>query len=384
MRTSGLSSRARATSSFARVMSALTVSWNTGACHAAVSRRAIVLRIDVSGTDSISPAGTAAGAAAGAGDRAALDVLGDDPALGPRAGQRMQVDAALARDPARKRRRLDAAAVGSAAAVGNGSTGDSANLVRLGNVAVGLRRRFGAARGLGLTSSPASPIHAIVWPTGASPSSRAIFSSTPREVRLDLLRHLVGVDLEERLALLRPCHLRTSATCDRSGLHALAEARQLDLVGHAGLLPDGPPDRREHVVRRSARRTAPSPARTRAARTSRRRARSARRASRTPCTAARPPPRRRSPCASPPRARRRRGSSSSRSRRARPRRAAAACAGRPPRRRCRPPRRASAASSERCTSGPVAITVTSVPSRSVRALPSGIGSSSSGTSPLTG
>src|SRR5579862_5115671 len=44
-RTSGLSSRTRATSSFARVMSALTVSWKTGACQAAVRRRAIVLRI---------------------------------------------------------------------------------------------------------------------------------------------------------------------------------------------------------------------------------------------------------------------------------------------------------------------------------------------------
>ena len=65
-RTSGFSSRTRATSSFARVMSALTVSWKTGACHAAVRRRAIVLRIFVSGTDSISPVGTAAGAADGA------------------------------------------------------------------------------------------------------------------------------------------------------------------------------------------------------------------------------------------------------------------------------------------------------------------------------
>ena len=45
---------------------------------------------------------------------------------------------------------------------------------------------------------------------------------------------------------------------------------------------------------------------------------------------------------------------------------------------------ASAALSERCTSGPVAITVTSVPSRTTRALPSGIGSSFSGTSSLIG
>ena len=66
MRTSGFSPRAAATSSFARVMSALTVSWKTGASHAAVRRRAIVLRMFVSGTDSISPVGTAAGAAGAA------------------------------------------------------------------------------------------------------------------------------------------------------------------------------------------------------------------------------------------------------------------------------------------------------------------------------
>ena len=65
-------SRRRATSrsrsSSERVMSTETVSWKTGACQASVSRRAIVLRIDVSSISSTSPAGaaTAAGAALGA------------------------------------------------------------------------------------------------------------------------------------------------------------------------------------------------------------------------------------------------------------------------------------------------------------------------------
>ena len=44
----------------------------------------------------------------------------------------------------------------------------------------------------------------------------------------------------------------------------------------------------------------------------------------------------------------------------------------------------SAAFSASGTIRPIAITVTSVPSRMTRALPSGIGSSSSGTSPLSG
>src|SRR5439155_10321207 len=66
MRTSGFSSRARPTSSFARSMSALTVNWKTGACQAAVRRRAIVFRIDVNGIDSTSSLTTGAAAGAGA------------------------------------------------------------------------------------------------------------------------------------------------------------------------------------------------------------------------------------------------------------------------------------------------------------------------------
>ena len=52
MRTSGVSSRCPWTSSFARVMSTLTVSWNAGTVQACVSRRAIVLRTLESGRDS--------------------------------------------------------------------------------------------------------------------------------------------------------------------------------------------------------------------------------------------------------------------------------------------------------------------------------------------
>ena len=75
-------------------------------------------------------------------------------------------------------------------------------------------------------------MNAIVWPTGTSPSATAIFSSTPRGLGLDLLRHLVGVELVERLALLDLVALGLEPLDDRAGLHALAEPRELDLASH--------------------------------------------------------------------------------------------------------------------------------------------------------
>ena len=111
MRTSGSRSRSLATSAFARVMSARRLSWNTGTVHACVRRRAIVLRTFESGTRSTSPVGAGAGAT-------------DGGAVGPPASARStssatmrpsgpvpricrELDAALARDPPRERRRLD-------------------------------------------------------------------------------------------------------------------------------------------------------------------------------------------------------------------------------------------------------------------------------------
>ena len=101
----------RSRNSSARVMSTERVSWKTGACQASVSRRAIVFRVEVSAISSTSPvaaARTAAGAAVGCGDDTALDVLGDDPALGAAALELGDVDSLLAREPARERRGLDA------------------------------------------------------------------------------------------------------------------------------------------------------------------------------------------------------------------------------------------------------------------------------------
>src|SRR5204862_1397898 len=106
----------------------------------------------------------------------------------------------------------------------------------------------------------------------------------PGGLGLDLLRHLVGVELVERLAFLDGVALALQPLDDRAGLHPLAEPRELDLVSH-GPLSGGSP--RAHR-RRAARRAPPSRARTGAARTSHPRAPPARRASRRPSPARRP------------------------------------------------------------------------------------------------
>jgi hypothetical protein len=51
-------------------------------------------------------------------------------------------------------------------------------------------------------------------------------------LRLDLLRHLVGVELVERLALRDRVALGLQPADDRPGLHALAQPRELDLGRH--------------------------------------------------------------------------------------------------------------------------------------------------------
>ena len=184
------------------------------------------------------------------GDLAALDVLGDDAAVGPGAAQRREVDAALAGDPARERRGLDAAAVRRARAR-RLAVGDA-----LGRR--GCRRRDPLrARDRARAPRPASPRSAACRCPGlrrlrellaclADPRDRltdrrlALGQRDPQQhagvVGLDLLRDLVGVDLEQRLALRDRVAFLLEPLRDRSGFHALAEPRQLDLAGH-GLLP---------------------------------------------------------------------------------------------------------------------------------------------------
>ncbi len=80
-------------------MSAEIVSWKTGACQASVSLRAIVLRVDVSGISSTSPAAGAAAAARSAASRLARSTSSATMRpSGPRAAKRGELDAPLARD----------------------------------------------------------------------------------------------------------------------------------------------------------------------------------------------------------------------------------------------------------------------------------------------
>ena len=108
------SSTRRSRSASTSVMSAETPSWNTGACHASVRRRAIVFRVEVSCDDlDLRQPGRASGRRGPARHgRGLLDVLGDDPPVGARPGRRASGRAALPRHPPRQRRRLQAPVLG--------------------------------------------------------------------------------------------------------------------------------------------------------------------------------------------------------------------------------------------------------------------------------
>ena len=88
-----------------------STSWKTGACHASVSRRAIVLRSLESFSTSTSPHGRCSRAAAGRRAAARSTSSATIRPSGPVPRERRELDAALARDPARQRRRLDALTV---------------------------------------------------------------------------------------------------------------------------------------------------------------------------------------------------------------------------------------------------------------------------------
>ena len=94
------------------------MSWKTGACHASVSRRAIVLRVDVSSTTSYSGWRARRRGRGSRPDRRLLHVLRDDAALRPGADDLREVDAALAGDPPRERARLDGLPLGTSGRLG--------------------------------------------------------------------------------------------------------------------------------------------------------------------------------------------------------------------------------------------------------------------------
>src|SRR5215211_3997531 len=202
--------------------------------------------------------------------RFALDVLRDDATLRSGAAHSREVDPALACDPAGQRRRLQAAAVGPRRRrldrLRLGGGGDPAALA-LGLTRRPLRRLLGAlvrtgvgrlrlgALGSGAGAVALGDLLTLLADVGdRRPDVGLSFAhhdleQHARSVGLDLLRHLLGVELVERLALLNLVALRLQPADDRPGLHALAEAGELDLGRHASPRP---------YVRPTVRRTAAS------------------------------------------------------------------------------------------------------------------------------
>jgi len=180
----------------------------------------------------------------------ALDVLGHDSPLRPCARERGQVDTALPRDPSRQRRCLHPPPV----ARGLG-------LPRLRNLLARLARGLASlfalllARGcrralllrilVDLLRSRAVAAAAQIgclFPFLADDRDRLAdrhlallhcdLQQHAGRLGLDLLRDLVGVELIERLAFFDAVALGLEPLDDRAGLHALAQPRQLYLVGH--------------------------------------------------------------------------------------------------------------------------------------------------------
>ena len=221
--------------------------WNAGASHASVMRRAIVFRIWFSFTTSTSPLGAAAaGAACGTRCRGALDVLRDDAALRPGPAKGGELDPALAGDAPCKRRSLDPAAVraldallGLGRAFGRFLAAPLALFLPLGGGGAFLLRIVlgDLGRVLGLAFGDVFALLADDRDRLADldllPLAREDLEQDAGGLGLDLLRHLLGVELVERLALLHAVALGLQPAHDRAGLHPLAEARKGDLGAHS-------------------------------------------------------------------------------------------------------------------------------------------------------
>ncbi len=194
-------------------------------------------------------------------DRGPLDVLRDDPALRAGAGQSRQVDPSLARDPPRERRRLDPAAV-PGGRDGGGLRHSSRRALRRDRHLLARRRFLHRLRAGPFRDG--LPRLADVGDRGAD-RHLALGDDDLQQhagrLRLDLLRHLVGVELEQRLTLLHLIALGDEPADDRSCLHPLAQPGKDDLASHGRPSSAPLPGHR----RRAARRTPPSPARTAAA-----------------------------------------------------------------------------------------------------------------------
>ena len=236
-------SRSRSRRAWARVMSADIEIWNAGASQAFVRRRAIVRRIDVSGTTSASsgaaPTVAWAGvAAARSTSSATIRPSGPVPVrlarsmLRSRAIRRASGEA-LTRPSTRERLRASAAA---SLLLGGRLPSSLALLLARGPgraflllVLVDLDLGLGLGGDvLALLADDRDPLADLDLLALAGED----LQQDAARLGLDLLRHLVRVELVERLALLDLVALRLQPADDRARLHALPEPRKADVSCH--------------------------------------------------------------------------------------------------------------------------------------------------------
>jgi hypothetical protein len=161
-----------------------------------------------------------------------LDVLGDDAAVGAGPVHAPEVDSALAREAACEWRCLDPFP-GSAGRRGRRRCCDRRDrrqrrALDRRNGGSG-RSRFGLGRLDGLSGLADEAERRadgdLAFPDGD-------LQERPAHVRLDLLRHLLRVQLVEEVALLDRVPFGLQPFDDRPRLHPLAEPRQLDGARH--------------------------------------------------------------------------------------------------------------------------------------------------------
>ncbi len=167
-------------------MSAETTSWKTGASHACVSRRAIVLRTLVSCLTSISrgvpcirgcPFGVAGAAvAARSTSSATIRPSGPVPRIEARSTPCSRAIRRASGDALIRLPSLDVTGPGDCP---SGASAAARSGSRSAGAEAGSVAACAAPSSVTETSSPSSPMTAIVRPTSTSPPSTAIFSNTP-------------------------------------------------------------------------------------------------------------------------------------------------------------------------------------------------------------
>ncbi len=160
----------------------------------------------------------------------ALDVLGHDAPVRPRAGEGGQVDPLLAREAPRERRGLHALALTPFGCW----SGDGGNrrLLRLGG-----RRGRGCLGGrrlgrLRLDLFAGLPDESDRRPDRDLALRHDDLQEDARGLGLDLLRHLLRVQLVEQLTLLDGVARGLQPLDDRARLHPLPEPGKPDLASH--------------------------------------------------------------------------------------------------------------------------------------------------------